>query len=351
MNIASGAFRFLFRTASIILCALASVANGQSVLEIDLPIYNIVFSSQTGLLYATVGSAAGAPYGNSLIEISPDTGKIKRHVFVGSEPDPLVISQDGSLAWIGLDGAGRVQAVNISALTLGTDFNLGFSDFGTLIAGAITVMPGAPQTVAVSLINTQVEPSFYATSIFDNGVARPNSVTSFSGPVTIAFGAEPTVLYGFDNEDTGFDFFRMSVDGTGVSINSDVPDFFNGFSTKIITDGDTVFTTSGVAADGTTLTWLGTYEIDDYHAPVALDPATRSVQFASNLKIYIFDRETYLPTFTADLSSQVHGEFPAPSSAANCGPSCMAVAYNTGQLLIVHDLVDTIFADGFEIGP
>jgi hypothetical protein len=325
---------------------VSAFANAQSVVEIDLPAYNVGFNTQTGMLYATVSSVAGEPYGNDLIEIAPNTGVITRHVFVGSEPDPLAISLDSAIAYAGLDGAGTVQEVDLNTFGLGTTFSVGISSSeGTLFANQISVMPGSPQTVAVSMRSPNNLDGFDGVTIFDEGVPRSLTLNSFLGPETIAFGSTGSVLYGYDNQDSEFDFYRMSVDENGVAIQSMASTIFYGFDVNIISDGDTVFTTSGVAVSGDTFGLLGTYEIGDFHAPVSLDHITNSVQFASGNSVVIFDRSTFVPTFAVTLA-QVKGN---PISAANCGGACMAVAYDSGQILILHNLqVDEIFQDGFD---
>ena len=89
-------------------------ALAQNSIEIDLPAKSVGYSSQMGLLYVTIPSAAGLPYGNSVIEVSPIDGTVTRSVFVGSEPGPIAISPDATMAYAGLNGAAAVRPVNLS---------------------------------------------------------------------------------------------------------------------------------------------------------------------------------------------------------------------------------------------
>ena len=56
--------------------------------------------------------------------------------------------------------------------------------------------------------------------IFDNATARP-AVLEANGSSydSLTWGADADELYAEDNEDTGFDFYTMSVDQSGVTLD------------------------------------------------------------------------------------------------------------------------------------
>jgi hypothetical protein len=322
----------------------ATLARAQSVLEIDLPANSIAFSQPTGMLYATIPSTAGVPYGNTLIEIDPSSGAITRSVFVGSEPNPVAVSPDASTAYVGLDGAAAVRPVDLAALTAGTVFHLGNSaNFGPLYANELAVMPGSPNTVAVSRRADNVSPSYQGVVIYDNGVARPTIVSGFTGSNTIGFGAADT-LYGYNNEVSDFTMYRMSINASGISVAASAQDVIYGFYVTIVTDGDTVIASNGTAVAGQSLTILGTYAVGGSGAHLAIDTATSSVLVASSNQVAAFDRNTFVPTYTETLPMAMG----SPKHAASCGAACLAVVYDSNQILIVHDVTNEIFADGFE---
>ncbi len=92
---------------------------------LSLPANDIVWNAKDNLIYATVAGAAGPGVGNSLVGIDPNTGTIQKTIFVGSEPNRLAISDDGTQAFVGLDDAGSVRQVNLQTGVAGVQFALG----------------------------------------------------------------------------------------------------------------------------------------------------------------------------------------------------------------------------------
>src|SRR5215213_11073812 len=74
-------------------------AQTHSVRRLRLPANDIVFNQQTGLIYASVPSRAGAG-GNSITTVNPATGEVGAPVYVGSEPRKLALSDDGNVMYV-----------------------------------------------------------------------------------------------------------------------------------------------------------------------------------------------------------------------------------------------------------
>ena len=331
---------WLCRSLLVACASAAPYAHAAQVLEVDLPANALAYSAQTHLLYATIPSRAGAPFGNELVSIDPADAAIVGSVFVGSEPGPVATSPDEPKAYVGLNGAAAVRPVALDTMTAGTQFILGTSDiFGPLYAADLAVMPGAPDTVAVSRRDEGFSPSYQGVAIFDNGVMRPQYDTNFTGGNSIAFDDDPSVLYGYDNEVSDFNLCRYSIDASGISGQSCVSYVFSGFFVTIVYDSGTIFASSGSAVDSSTFTLLGTY---DAYGPVVVDG--NNVVFVEDDVVTVFDRETYVPTQS----------FTVPSNGglaidvSNCGSGCVAIAYDSGRILIVTNYFDAIFANGFE---
>ncbi|MGA8530842.1 MAG: IPT/TIG domain-containing protein, partial [Acidobacteriaceae bacterium] len=77
-----------------------------------------------GLLYVSVPGSAGPPYADSVVSVDPATGALGTPIYVGSEPDKLAISSDGTTLWVGLDGSSAVREVNLTTGTAGMEFSL-----------------------------------------------------------------------------------------------------------------------------------------------------------------------------------------------------------------------------------
>jgi len=326
---------------SIFAAVAASTAHAQ-VFELDIEANAIAYSAHTHLLYATIPSTAGVPYGNQLVAISPLDASIVGSVFVGSEPGPVATSPDSATAYVGLAGAAAVRPVDLAAMTAGTQFSLGTSDiFGPLYAAEIAVMPGSPQTVAISRRDEGFSPSYQGVAIFDDGVMRPNVDESFTGGNSIAFGDSPNDVYGYDNEVSDFNLCRYSIDGSGIAGQTCDSNVISGYFVSIIFDGGTIFATSGAAVDADSFALQGTYQSS---GPVAVDDANGMVLFANDGFIDVFDRDTYVPIVSFGVPSG--GGF--PRSAAACGPGCMAVVYDSNRILVIRGNGDPIFANGFD---
>ena len=72
--------------------------------RIDLTTNDLVYSSTTGKIYASLPSLAGSN-GNSIAAIDPSTGLITSTTFIGSEPNKLALGDDGKTLYTNLDGA------------------------------------------------------------------------------------------------------------------------------------------------------------------------------------------------------------------------------------------------------
>ena len=107
---------------------------------------DIVYDAGTDRIYAAV---AGNP--GSIVPINPD-GSQETPIQVGIDPVRLAVSSDGQYLYVGLDGQPAVQRVNLATRTVELTILLGSdSFFGPWYAEDIAVLPGEPQSIAVSL--------------------------------------------------------------------------------------------------------------------------------------------------------------------------------------------------------
>ena len=127
-----------------------------------------------GLLYVSVPGSAGPPYGNSVVSVDPATGALGTPIYVGSEPDKLAISSDGSTLWVGLDGASAIREANLLNGTAGFQFSLGNNAGVNVIppvVHAIAVLPGTTNSIVASVPENS-PPGYDLVTIYDSGVAR-----------------------------------------------------------------------------------------------------------------------------------------------------------------------------------
>ena len=108
------------------------------------------------------------------------------------------MADDNQTLYVDLTGSAAVRRFDFSTQTAGLQF-------GYAVSGGpadLKVMPGNPQTVALSLgvnnLNTGV-------AIYDNGVKRPNTGPgSYYAVLPIEFNGSSTI-YGYDSYSSGFE--------------------------------------------------------------------------------------------------------------------------------------------------
>jgi hypothetical protein len=198
--------------------------------------------------------------GNHLVEMDPHTGQLGRSVAVGSNPWTMAVSDDASRAYIGLGGAPIVTEVDLATFTVVRSIYLGTGGFlGAFYAEDIDVQPGNPGVIAVSRRNLCCSPRHEGVAIYENGVKRPDETGDHTGANRITWSDDPAVLYGYNNETTGFGFYRLTVDGDGVSIAQSSGGLVAGFGVDIEFGDGLVHATNGQVVNPLTMSLAGSY--------------------------------------------------------------------------------------------
>jgi hypothetical protein len=206
---------------------------------------DLVWDAKNQVIYLSVPSIAGAATGNTISILNPFTGTITKSQFAGSEPDVLAISDDSQFLYVGLDGSSSVQRFKLPGLTTDINYSLGKDPFfGPFFALDLQVAPAAPSTTAVTRGNFNVSPSAQGgVQIFDDATMRLMTVPGFSGTGhlfdSLQWGSDATALYAANNEDTGFDFYTLTVSPSGVVFGNDYGGDFSQFFIHIHYDQGT----------------------------------------------------------------------------------------------------------------
>jgi trimeric autotransporter adhesin len=225
---------------------------------IAIPNNSMVYNPVNGLFYVSVPSSAGAPYGNSVVSVDPETGALGTPIPVGSEPDQLAISSDGTTLWVGLDGASAIRRVNLTTGTAGLQFSLGGNN-GVYAnppkALALAALPGSPNSVVVSWPNDNEG----TVAIFDSGVQRGTAPSS-----SVAGGAYALLANGTKSEiyAAGGTYQTYTYSASGLTPLATGPSGFNyaasGTNEMQIASG-TLYTDFGQAFDAESGALLGTF--------------------------------------------------------------------------------------------
>jgi len=288
--------------------------------RVDLRANALVYSQAAQALYASVPSIAGAN-GNSITKITPETGAVGTSTFVGSEPNKMAISDDGQTIWVHLDGANAARRFEVPSQTPGVQFNTGTSS-----AADMEVVPGSPQSVAI------VKGFGDSTlTIYDNGVARPNKGSSFPQIGPIEFGADPSVIYGFNTFSGSFDLVKYLVDANGVTQTSNTNNLLLGFTAGLEFSNGLLYSGQGRVADPEAKTLLGTFQ-QVFSNSMAVDDANHRVFFVGsngggNITLQAFDSNTFLLVG----SVSIPGNFSSPSSLVRWGANGLAFTTTQNQ--------------------
>ncbi len=332
----------------------ASATQGFSVF-VAMPINDLVWNSHDGLLYATIAGSGGPGLGNSLVGIDPTTGTVQRTIFVGSEPNRLAISDDGTQAFVGLDGAGAVRQVNLTTGTAGVQWTLsaGAQTYSSppYKASSLAAVPGEPSSVAVYSTSGVVQ-------IFDSGVARANSSTGLntyfgnnSGGLT--FGSSASTLY-LSAYTTSNYAYVLTVDSTGITGYKQLATSGGGQTVQY--DNSRLYFPNGIVADASTGATVGQFSVTQSYSttpvqaqgPVVSESALNRAwvlpdNYGSLSQVVAYDETTFNPVTSIAVTglgmvSTAIGNNNVPADLVRWGQNGLAF-HTGGQLYLLHGAI------------
>lgn len=320
-------------TLSLFLIAMLGIGAqaATTIHTVDLSASDVVYDPYTGRMFAAV-AASDAVYPNCLVQIEPVSGAVEGAVFVGSDPSSLAISGDGKYIYVGLKGAGKVMRYNVSSQAVDQEIPLGSGYFGTLYAEDIAVQPGNPNVIAVSRYRKGVSPRHGGVAVYDNGVMLPQTTSDHTGANRIEFSDDAQIMYGYNNETTGFGVYRLLVNEYGVAITDTYSGLISGFGTDLEYDDDHLYATSGRVVDTTTMTLAGQLGSSGKVAP---DSSVRRTFFVSGVTLTAYNQETF--TRTGEVTLQ--GISNATWGLIRWGEDGLSFCTNNQVVIVQTDLV------------
>lgn len=250
------------------------------VRRVDIPNNGIVYNDLDQKIYASVPSAAGPGLGNTITRVDPQTGATVSSVFIGSEPKKLALSNDGTTLYASLAGANAIRRFDTVTQTPGLQFT---PTTGTLVSD-MAVLPGSPQTLVVS--------SAYAIGIYDNGTMRPNAPGISAG--LIESDGTPNVMYGYNTASSGSNLYKLGVTPSGLSVLSDAPLVFYGWSLDMRFSSGRLFTPNGRVIDPENNRILGHFNVPDLTGKsVVVDAALGRAFILTSTELAAYDINTF----------------------------------------------------------
>ena len=220
---------------------------------LSLPNNDIVYNAADGLLYASVPAVAANGIGNSVVGIDPNTGSITRTIQVGTTPNKLALSTDGTQLFVGIDGAGAVAQINLVQGKVVNQFGLGGGPGvynPPYTAAYLAAVPGLPNSVAVA---TTGYISGSGVTIYDSGVARTgSSVNAGEGP--LSFGSSASTLY----LGNGY-VYALTVGSTGVTKATQLASTSSSTLNTVQYDSGALYLSNGQVLNASTGALNGTF--------------------------------------------------------------------------------------------
>lgn len=314
---------------------------GPEVTRLDLPANDLVFDSASGMLYASVPGDA-AELGNHIVELDPESGEVERSVPVGSEPDTLALSADGSVLYVGLSGAAAVRRVELPSLTPGLQFPLGRDEFsGPYYVDDLEVLPDDADAVAVARRSQGSSAPHEGVAIYDGAEKRPNETSDSSSSNVIEFGDSPSRIYGYNNESSESGFRRMQVSSSGVTEIDVAGDVITESAEDIEFSEGRIYATNGQVLDPERRTLVGRYAVDRLGGAVEPLPAENRVFFYSLGTLYEFDQETFVLVQSYTIEEEVAAAPIEAETLVSIGGRSLAFASEDGEVVLFHfDEVD-----------
>jgi len=304
---------------------------------------DIVYDAVNHKLYLSVtGTAATNP--NTISVLDPATATITSATPAGSNPDALAISDDTQFLYTGLDGANKVQRFVLPGVTTDISYPLGTAPFGggPYYALDLQVAPGLPHTTAVSLAVSGSSPAAQGgITIFDDATARPTTAKGFGpgggGAVlydSLQWGSDATALFAANYESTGFDFYTLSVNASGVTLVKDYPSTFTSFINAIHFDAGTklIYSNDGKVVDPATGSLVGTFGVA---GPMVPDSALNMAFFITGVGPSTTIHSFNLTTQALIGSITISGATGNPQKLIRWGQNGLAFITNGGQVFLI----------------
>ena len=303
---------------------------------VDVTTNDLIYDSKTDRIYVSIPSSNGSN-GNSIGVINPNNYTLENTFFIGSEPTVLAISDDGQFIYSGFSGSSTIRRFETNSQTSGLQFSLGSdSSTGSYYAEDIEVMPGQPNTIAVSRKNIGFSPRHEGVAIYDNDVMRTTTTPDHTGSNRIEFNSQNSLI-GYNNETTEFGIRRMSINSSGVNVVGVTQNVLSGFGEDFSYYNNRMYATNGTVVDTTnSLFVIGTFS--NANGPSVYDTSTDMVcyanfDFSGNIVFQRFNPNTFLLEDNLPISVA----FGDVNNIITCGTGCYAFNSSDNKVVVIKD--------------
>jgi hypothetical protein len=217
---------------------------------LDLPANDLIWDPFAQLIYASLPSSYGTN-GNTIAVINPTTGAVTGYHYAGSEPTNLAIDSTSEYLYVGLNGVGSIQRLDLPSFALDIQISLGTTNNGPTLAEAVAVSPANSQTIAVAVNNCCG--SGGPIEFFAGTTKLANSVTTVNAN-QLAF-ASGTTLYGYQPDNLS----QITVSSTGGTLTKEWSSVVTGNTFQY--SGSLIFGGNGQEFNPATGLLQGTFDV------------------------------------------------------------------------------------------
>ncbi|MDL2308941.1 T9SS type A sorting domain-containing protein [Bacteroidales bacterium OttesenSCG-928-B11] len=226
---------------------------GESITSLQLQATKLLYDAKRDKIYAIV-NGSDSLYGNSFVQINPQNNKIERSIFIGSEPNCMDITKDTNYVYVALGGASYIKRVDLQRFQIDQTIALPLHFVSPIFASPIfasdiATVSLSPDLVVVSLETVSTSPKFRGVVAYYKESLLPAFIQGHTGANVIESATDTNLIFGYNLETSGDDFYRMNVDTvTGVNL-IDKTRISLGSASNFMYRGNHIYTNSGEIID------------------------------------------------------------------------------------------------------
>ena len=303
--------------------AVTNAAWFSQLTQLSLPVKDVISDLSRSNLIVSLHELGGV-VGNSIIKLNPQSGVIAGPVFVGSSPNHLAMSPDGSKLFVGLDGASSVQELDAATLQATSSFSIGNGLRGDMME----VVPGAAQRLLVYRANAGL-------SVFDQGVEGSNKLSNIS---TFAIDDLTGDAFACNRSYSGVPLYRLAIDANGVTVAQTLSSSLQQSQSDLKSANGRLYYDRGLVVSAALASEVARYPVSQFAARVQPAPDRQLVYYLTGLS------GKWTARGFRDASAQPMGMFTvfgvngSPGRLARSGNTGLAFATSADQLFLLRDM-------------
>ena len=272
----------------------------------------VVSLDSTDMLFDPTRSALWVATSTAVARLDPTTGMVGASIPVGSVPNILALSDDGTTLYAGLRDLASIRRVDLTAGVAGAFYPVSPTSNGYVrYATNIAVQPGSDSVYAVNSMDT-VGGGTYGPTVYDAGVARANEVDAYHGDGLAWLAPDRIVVNG--SYDAGL--YDVAVNAQGATLSRKVVTSRLPSSVLEILDGR-LYDGGGLVFDASSLQGIGSFNqsLDGSASSPGFGPAVdlstgRAYFIALNpydgtARVSVYNARTFAPIKTRRISGLV----------------------------------------------